>query len=61
MVSVSQNLSSLVSEVTERGDQDNDNLMNISLLLNKTASLFINDSVTINHLSTEKFAAVSVS
>ena len=57
MVSVSQNLSSLVSEVTERGDQDNDNLVNISSLLNKTASLFINDSVT----STEKYAAVCAS
>ena len=58
MVSVSQNLSSLVSEVTECGDQNNDNLVNISSLLNKTASFFINDSVAINHLSTEKFAAV---
>ena len=59
MVSVSRNLSSLVSTVTTRGDQNNDNLANISSLLNKTASLFANPN-TISDLSTEEVEAVSI-
>ncbi|XP_003385399.2 PREDICTED: adhesion G-protein coupled receptor G2-like [Amphimedon queenslandica] len=52
VASVSQNLSTLVSQVTEPGDQNTNNLVNISSLLNKTASLFANP-IIVFELSTE--------
>ena len=57
VVEVTQNLSGLVMMATENGDQNQDNLRNVSSLLAQTANLFSNPTI-IATLSPEEVAMV---
>ena len=57
VVEVTQNLSGLVMMATESGDQNQDNLRNVSSLLAQTANLFSNPTVIVT-LSPEEVAMV---
>ena len=59
VVEVTQNLSGLVMMATESGDQNQDNLRNVSSLLNQTANLFSNPTI-IATLSPEEVAMVKL-
>ena len=58
VVEVTQNLSGLVMMTTE-SDQNQDNLRNVSSLLNKTANLFSNPTIIVT-LSPEEVAMVKL-
>ena len=58
VVEVTQNLSGLVMMATE-SDQNQDNLRNVSSLLNKTANLFSNPTIIVT-LSPEEVAMVKL-